>query len=90
MRRCGSVSNIINGVAAERVFRNREGLFKVFDEVVDGVSFGIKQMSGRPAFEGSFTVPDGQLFVLGDNRYWGGVPLNNIVGKVVYVWSRSE
>ena len=50
-------------------------------------------ISASPQYTGSWTVPEGQLFVLGDNRNqssdshsWGFVPLENVVGKALVVY----
>lgn len=55
-------------------------------------------LSAPPVYEGTWTVPAGSLFVLGDNRnsssdshQWGMVPTENVIGKaeVVY-WPPKE
>ena len=50
-----------------------------------------------PAYAGSWTVPEGALFVLGDKRNnsfdshnWGFVPQDSLVGKAMFVYSPAE
>lgn len=65
---------------------------------VNGDPLNEPYISAPPNYEGEWTIPEGSLFVLGDNRNsssdshsWGEVPLDNVIGKaeVVY-WPPSE
>jgi signal peptidase I len=61
--------------------------------IVNGIELTEPYISAAPNYNGSWTVPDGSLFVLGDNRNsssdshaWGFVPLDQVVGKALFVY----
>ena len=60
---------------------------------VDDVLLAEAYIAAAPIYAGTYVVPDGHLFVLGDNRNdssdshsWGSLPVDNIVGKAVLVY----
>lgn len=64
------------------------GMVKVNDEKLQE-----PYIAETPLYSGSWVVPDGQLFVLGDNRNdssdshsWGMLPFENIVGRAVLIY----
>jgi signal peptidase I len=52
-----------------------------------------KEGRGESKNFGPMVVPPGEIFLLGDNRdasddsrYWGTVPMNQVVGRVLFIW----
>lgn len=61
--------------------------------IVNDYSLEEPYIAASPLYDGHWTVPEGQLFVLGDNRNnssdshsWGPVPMENVVGKAILVY----
>ncbi len=60
---------------------------------VNGTGLKEDYIKENPSYSGEWTVPEGQLFVLGDNRnnssdshQWGFVPYDDIIGKAVVIY----
>ena len=64
---------------------------------VNGVPLTEPYIASPPAYDGDWVVPEGQLFVLGDNRndsrdshQWRFLPLENVIGKAVLIYWPPE
>ncbi len=60
---------------------------------VNGQALSEDYIAAAPLYSGQWVVPEGSLFVLGDNRNdssdshsWGMVPVENVIGKAVLVY----
>lgn len=95
----------VNGVEQPRTFQSGYSYtdqycstddMRMFTEVLDGKPHPVLQSTSyaqRMADFGPKTVPEGEYFVMGDNRdnsadsrVWGMVPRDYIKGKAIFVW----
>lgn len=61
--------------------------------LINGTPINEPYISEKPAYKGEWKVPEGQYFVLGDNRndskdshQWGTLPREYILAKVVWIY----
>jgi signal peptidase I len=85
----------VNGVRAEQ---QPQGDFEhtpvtLARENYFGVEHNVLANPDRPARDFEYTVPEGQYFMMGDNRdgssdsrYWGTVPEANLKGRAFFIW----
>ena len=64
---------------------------------VNGMVVDEPDIAAPPRYDGEWQVPEGELFVLGDNRNnssdsqnWGPLPLRDVIGKAVLVYWPPE
>ena len=64
---------------------------------INGTPINEPYINAAPFYNGEWQVPEGQLFVLGDNRndsrdshQWGLLPIENVIGRAVLIYWPPE
>lgn len=64
---------------------------------LNGIALNEPYIAAAPAYQNNWIVPENSLFVLGDNRNnssdshnWGPVPMENVIGKAIFVYWPPE
>jgi len=107
---CGDYKKVDTKFIGDRSFVEARGLQQIYSEILGETEHDILinpsmaehiaryyQQSDIPTYQYEWVVPQGQYFMMGDNRdgsedsrFWGFVPEQNLVGKAVATWISFE
>ena len=85
----------INGKSFERSLdtEKEDEDYLHFTEDNGNIQYTIQQADHSDRTDVDYTVPEGHLFMMGDNRdrsmdsrYWGSLPLERVLGQVSLIW----
>ena len=108
--KCGDYKALDMSFLGDENFKNEGGTFQVYNEKLGEVEHQLLinpkhrepvnayyQQSDVTTYSYEWVVPEGNYFVMGDNRdnsadsrFWGFVPERNLVGKAVAKWISFE
>lgn len=87
----------INGELVTGQKQSEDGQFTFWEEALGDAVYQIANNKAALAKDFQFSVPPDNFFVLGDNRdhsqdsrHWGFVPKQNLIGRVVKVFSTEK
>ena len=76
-----------------RIVENEDEDISVMIEDNGEKSYRVQYLSGIDQEPFEFQLSEGEIFVMGDNRnqssdsrYWGGLPVDRLVGKLILIW----